>query len=363
MAELEFPITVEAITPRWLTDALRAEGALNGACVTAFTSAPLGAGVGFMSAMRRLTLTYDDPGCGGPASLIAKLPPPDPGARTIDEAFNFYEKEVGFYRLIAPLTPIRAPRAYFSAYAPASRDFALLLEDLAPLSVGDQLDGLSVSQAALALRGVAGLHARWWRDPALNGLDWLIALNSAQFRQLQPIYQQCWPAVVDFLGDAMPAEFRAIGERFATRIESMLDKVMAQPTTVFHGDYRADNLFFSAGTDAFAVADWQIVAKGPGAFDAAYLLTGSLGVELRREQEADLLALYHRALCDGGVSDYPLDRFREDYRACVMLAWCWPVVAIGNLDTANERGVALFRTWAARAMAAVIDLDAGATMP
>ena len=365
MGQAGFPITIEAITPEWLTGALTQSGALTKGRVTAFTAAPLGAGVGFMSAMRRLNLTYDDPAGGGPASLIAKLPPPDPGARVIDEAFNFYEKEVGFYRSLAPSTPMRTPRAYFAAYEPATRDFALLLEDLAPRQIGDQLEGLSADRLALALKGAAGLHGRWWRDPSLPGMDWLLGMDSPQMRQLQPIYQQCWPAVVDFLGDDMPSEMRRIGDRFATRIHGLMDLLMRQPQTIVHGDYRADNLFFGAQGDAdgFAVADWQICIKWGGALDIAYLLTGSVDIDVRRTHETDLLTVYHQTLLEKGGRDYPFEAFREDYIACVMLAWCWPVIAIGNLDTANDRGVALFRTWSARAMAAVLDLDAQARIP
>ena len=139
---------------------------------------------------------------------------------------------------------------------------------------------------------------------------------------------------------------------------------MRQPCTVVHGDYRADNIFFAddGASDGFAVADWQIVMQAGGALDVAYLLTGSIDRDLRRAHETDLLRAYHDALTSHGVNDYAFEVFREDYRACVMLTWCWPVIAIGALDHANERGVALFRTWTDRAMAAIADLDAGAVL-
>lgn len=363
--DLRFPRTLEAVTPQWLTQVLQADGVIGDAVVVAFSGKPIGAGVGFQSSMQRLALTYSDPGCGGPTTVIAKLTSLDPGSRQIDQAFNFYEKEVGFYQQIGPTTPIRAPRAHFSGYDPALREYTLLLEDLTPLRVADQLDGLTVAQTEQALRALAGLHGRWWRDPALTEMPWLLTLNSPQMKALEPIYQQCWPATVDFLGEAMPAEMRALGDRFATRIAALQDKVMQQPGTVVHGDYRADNIFFSedGASDGFAVADWQIVMQAGGALDVAYLLTGSLDRELRRAHETKLLRSYHGALTAHGVHDYAFDVFREDYRACVMLTWCWPVIAIGALDHANERGVALFRAWTDRAMAAITDLDAGATLP
>ena len=362
--DLGFPRTLDAVTPQWLTEVLQADGVIGDAVVVAFDSKPLGAGAGFMSSMLRLTLTYSDPGCGGPRNLIVKLTSPDPGSRQIDQAFNFYEKEVGFYQRIAPSTPIRAPKAHFSGYDPEVREYTLLLEDLTPLRVADQLDGLTFAQTEQALRSLAGLHGRWWRDPALPDMPWLITLNSPQMKALEPIYQQCWPATVAFLGDAMPPQMRALGDRFANQIGTLQDKVMRQPCTVVHGDYRADNIFFSedGASDGFAVADWQIVMQAGGALDVAYLLTGSIDRDLRRAHETDLLRAYHDALTSHGVNDYAFEVFREDYRACVMLTWCWPVIAIGALDHANERGVALFRTWTDRAMAAIADLDAGAVL-
>jgi hypothetical protein len=365
MADTGFPTTVEAMTPAWLTEVLRADGLLGGGVVTGFTSEPLAVGVGFMSALRRLTLQCEGAPEGMPSTFIAKLPPLDPGARQIDEAFNFYEKEVGFYRLMAPSTPMRAPRAHYTAYDPKSRDFVLLLEDLAPSVIGDQIAGLSFEEAAMAVDALARLHARWWGDPLLDELDWLLAINSVEFKRLTEIYPQCWPAVCDFVGEAMPAGVRAAGERLATEMAGMLDEAYARPRTMAHGDYRADNMFFRPGCAAipFAVADWQIVFKGNAVFDLAYLLTGSLDVDVRRARERELLALYHGRLVAEGVWGYSLDDCLDDYRFWVMLGLAWPVVAIGTLDTANDRGVLLFRTWIERAMAAIVDWDAQEMLP
>lgn len=360
-----FPTTAEAITPAWLTEVLRASGALEGGSVASFTAAPVGVGEGFMSALRRLTIAYDGACDGAPRTVIAKLIPPDPGARQIDELFHFYDKEVGFYRLIAPSSPIRAPRAYHAAFDPATRDFVLLLEDLAPAVIGDQLKGLSFEEAALAVESIAAFHARWWQDPDLDGHDWMLAINSPELKALEVIYQQCWPAVLDFVGGRMSEDFKATGDRMATRVASLLDLNATRPRSAMHGDYRADNLFFGdvAGGGGLAVADWQILMKGNGAFDIAYLLSGSLTVDMRRGHEMDLLRLYHRTLEANGVAGYSFEDCFSDYRLNVMLGWAWPVTAIGTLDTANERGVALFNSWADRAMAAVIDLDAAAMLP
>ena len=365
MSSTAFPRTIEAITPAWLTQVLRNSGALGAAAVSGIACSSLGEGVGFMSAMQRLTLTYDGPAPGAPRSLVAKLAPLHPGAREIDKAFKFYERETGFYGAIGPTSPVRAPRAYHVEFEAESHDFILLLEDMAPARLGDQLAGLSVEDTTVAIRGVAGLHAQWWEKPALRDYPWLADIDGPAFRPLQPIYQQCWPALVDFLGDEMSPQLRTAGERFATRVDALLDVVGTVPRTVMHGDYRADHMFFDVGATAepFAVADWQITSNGPSAFDLAYLMTGSLSVADRRRHQDDLLGLHHQILMDGGVSNYALKQAREEYRHCAMLAWCWPVIAVGSLDMANERGVAFFHIWCERAMTAITDLKAWDLIP
>ena len=256
MIDMGFPTTVEAMTLDWLTQVLREDGVLGEGVVVGFSAEPLAAGVGFMSALRRLTLDCEAGPQGMPRTIIAKLPPPDPGARQIDEAFNFYEKEGGFYQQMAASTPMRAPRAYYSAFDPASRDFVLLLEDLAPSVVADQVLGLTFDEAAMAVEALARLHARWWGDPARDKLDWLLAINSPQFKRLGDICTQCWPAVLDFVGDAMPPGVRAAGEQLTFRMATMLDQAFARPRSMAHGDYRADNLFYRPDCEVmpFAVA-------------------------------------------------------------------------------------------------------------
>ena len=365
MAVSTFPRTVQDITPDWLTGALRQKGVLSGAAVSSITAEPMGVGLGFMSAMQRLSLTYDGPAPDAPTRLIAKLAPLDPGARQIDLVFQFYEKETGFYRLLQDETPIRTPRAYCAEFDPQAHDFILLMEDLSPARLGDHLAGMSPADAGLAIDAVAALHGRWWRSPKLSEMPWLLEINSPQMKGLQGVYQQCWPAVVDFLGDRMPEAMRKTGEQLATRIEAMMDLAADMPRTIMHGDYRADNMFFEVGEakEPFAIADWQVMLEGPAAFDLAYMVSGSLKPDIRRACQDDLVVRHHAGLVKAGVSDYSLKDLQADYRVCATLGWCWPVVAIGSLDMANERGVATFYAWAERVMGTVLDLDGGAVIP
>jgi len=366
MPDLDFPRAIDAITPEWLTRRLQASGALPaGAQVSRIVTEPMGEGVGFVSAMLRLRPVYEGGAGAAPASLIAKVSPVDPSSRQVGEIFRFYQKETGFYAQLAHRTPVRTPRAYGVDYDPATMDFVLLLEDLSPARLGDQLEGLAPEDAGKAIDAAAELHGAWWESPELPGMDWLLRLNSPEMKALEPVYQQCWPAVVNFIGDRMSPYVRQAGEALAPRIGALMDLAFEQPLTLMHGDFRADNMMFEAGpsTAPFALVDWQIVMQGPAAFDLAYMLSGSLDVETRRAGQEALIARHHDGLVRAGVADYSLAQAREAFRVCAMLAWCWPVVAIGSLDFDNPRGLALFHAWAERAMTLFEDVDGAAVIP
>ena len=117
------------------------------------------------------------------------------------------------------------------------------------------------------------MHGAWWGWPEIHSLDVLVVLNSPERKALKVVYQRCWPAVVDFAGDAMSPYMRRAGEALATRIGALMDLACEQPQTLMHGDFRADNMMFEAGLAAapFALVDRQIVMKGPGAFDRSLI--------------------------------------------------------------------------------------------
>ena len=82
--------------------------------------------------------------------------------------------------------------------------------------------------------------------------------------------------------------------------------------------------------------DWQITAKGRGAYDVGYFLSQSLTPETRRSCEDELLERYAERLAEHGI-DYPREQLRRDYR--LTTAWCfiYPVIAAGRIDVANDR--------------------------
>ena len=55
-----------------------------------------------------------------------------------------------------------------------------MMEDLAPAEQGDQLKGVSLEQARLAVEQAARLHAARWDDPSIEDLAWAL-INKLDF--------------------------------------------------------------------------------------------------------------------------------------------------------------------------------------
>jgi aminoglycoside/choline kinase family phosphotransferase len=362
MASLDIPKGPDALSAEWLTAALQSGGA-SSAKVASFEYEPIAAGVGFLGKLGRLRLRYAEDDKGLPPTLVVKQPTQDAKSRQLAKMFRFYEREVAFYREIGPAAGIRIPTMHFGAADPPSGDFVMLMEDLAPARVGDQLAGCTAQDTHSAVGALAKCHALWWENPRLKAFAWLPATNDPINHFAQFAYQGCWEPFAQFVGETMTPALRRTGEALATNVVRMLDGFVERPTTLLHGDYRADNLFFGGAGQRVAAVDWQVSARGAGAFDLAYFLSGNVRTEVRGSIEMDLLKHYTDVLRENGVREYGLEACLEDYRFGVLFCLVYSVIVIGTLDPTNARGVAVFHANFERVAAAIADLDAGTMMP
>src|SRR5262245_9905567 len=136
------PDTPGALTPEWLTRALRSTGTITDARVASCHIEPFGEGQGVSGLERRIRLRYDVAGDGPTTSLIAtfQLPHPDPDIRAAVFQSRLYEREFRFYRDVAQDTDLRTPRLYYGALQPETGVALLLLEDLAPAQTLNMLE-------------------------------------------------------------------------------------------------------------------------------------------------------------------------------------------------------------------------------
>ena len=137
----------------------------------------------------------------------------------------------------------------------------------------------------------------------------------------------------------------------------LLDDLAEEPTTMIHGDFRADNLFFEADGSVAAV-DFQLIGTGRGAYDLAYFVTQSLDRRRRRRARAGALRPLDRRprwrpACPRPTSPTAWD----DYRAAALFCLVYPVVAWRGMDAGDPRQLGLATTMLERFDRAVAELD------
>ena len=297
-----FPISVDQLDPSFL-------GAALGVHVTGFTTQRIGADRGMLGEIFVVALDTTE----GPRSIVAKFAALREEALTTARHGRTNERELRCYDELLPSTPVRTPTCHGTWYDPDTAHFCLLQDVVETDTDVDQVVGLTAEQAALVIGELAPLHARWWRDEAVLGLDWLPRLDGpGRTGNLHRLAQAGWAPLCELMGDDFDDAERRLGDRFADRLVAKLGAVASLPSTLIHSDLRADNLLFAPDGSTVSLVDWQGCGVGPPGFDLAYLLSSSLPVEVRREHEDALLDEYRGLLAHQGV-DLTAEQVRAGY--------------------------------------------------
>lgn len=364
---MKHPKTIEDINAPWLTDVLRSAGILRRATVRAVDVRAIGQGVGFLSGRARVTITYDQAEEGAPATVVVKLPASIKESVDFAESAHAYEREIRFYREVAPHTPIRVPRMLATIMEPADHVYILVMEDLKKLTAGDQVVGMSRAQVVAAVRTIAPLHARWWKGDQRQALPWVPSVE-AQLKMLSltpEAIRTAWPLFLGTFGDSLPPAGRALGERIIRQLEGILAAFVKGARTLVHFDYRADNLFIDDLTrkDPIVVVDWQLTMWGLGAYDVARLAGGSIPEAERGGHHEEFVECWHQGLLAGGVTDYTREAAWHDYRLSAIMAMLNPVLFYYMFKTGGGRGTALGAAMTERFFCDLVECGAEAAVP
>lgn len=301
-----------AIDAAWLTAVLQHAGI--DAEVSGFTARNVGSGQ--IGESVRFALTYARAADDAPRSIVGKFPSPDPDSFRTGVMLGNYVREVNFYREIAPTALVATPRCWFTDADPATGEFVLMMEDLAPAEQGDQLKGVTLEQARLSVEQAARLHAARWDDPALEDLAWVQGTKAAPASAATPeMIQALWGGFLERYADRLQPHWIEVGQALVGSRWGATGQPHEGPRCLVHHDFRPDNMMFAtaAGGRPITVLDWQSVTLGVGATDVAYFLAGALPPEVRRANEAEFLALYLKTLRDLGVTGYGEADLARDY--------------------------------------------------
>ena len=351
-----------------MTDALRAGSRPDAPVVEKVEFERIGEGRGFIGVVARGDVSYQ----GGqaesrhaPATLIAKLVSADPAIHERMNRYGGYERETLFYKELAAESGIPLPECYYGRFDSKSGLSVLLLEDLSGLREGDEITGCTPNEAVSVAQYLARLHARWWNDQRLRGLDWLIKPPSPERAvRSQEEYRAAWNQSADRLAEIFPSEVFAIAERFGRKLAEYLISSAPRDVTLNHGDCHLGNTFFrdDVNQEGVVLIDWQAAGVRRPASDLAYFLQGSLVIDDRRKHEESLLSCYRESLAEGGVTGYTRDALVGDYRRGLLMSLLESVFAVANLDMDDARDGALLKTIGAR-MIGIADWECGDLIP
>lgn len=335
------PSGIGEVTAAWLSQALPGS-------VTGLRAERIAQDTGFSALLYRLHLT----GIDVPETVIVKLPA-ESQARGGMELLGGYQRELDFYRRIAPTAPLATPTCHAALIS--GSDFVLVLEDLRDWENADHLAGLSQDQARTALRALAGLHA-WSPAAGEDALQCFPLVDNSLTRDLfLPAFTPGWQLYLTKTDQPVPDAVARFADRFAELAPQALS-ALAERAMLLHGDIRADNMFFRG--DELKIVDFQLAVRGVGAADIAYLVSQGLPTDVRRGTDRDLVRDYVDQLKSLGVKDYSFDEAWRHYRFGVALLMYMPVVALLTWDVVPERSRRLCVTLIDRAVAAIVDTGA-----
>ncbi|WP_309382455.1 oxidoreductase family protein [Cerasicoccus frondis] len=355
---LPVPETIEEITPEWVTQALRESGAIQNATIIQIESRILGQNVGFLSVVAWLGLTYDQPEPDAPKAVVIKVIPKPGKHRELGEEMHAFQREILFYRDVAPQIDIRLPKMYYAASEPPN--MTIIMEDLSYCRPGDQLKGMSLDLVLATAVIVGRLQAKFWNNDALEQLDWM-----PESDHFEKDYAANWDSMEEHFGHLIPEEGKELGRRMKEHIPWLFNEIEHRPRTIVHSDLREDNLIYdeTGAITEVIILDWQLATRRMGVYDITRLMAASALPEQRRGHEIEILRAWHATLVAEGVTDYYWEEALYDMRLALLEFICFPVKFHKAFIGKTGRSAEIMKIILTRGFATAIDLQAHVAMP
>ncbi len=347
---MTIPATIDDVTAPWLAEA-------TGLDITGVESEIIGVGIGVTSAVYRLTLTGNDV----PDTLVLKLNALDEAAVVNGTMLRLYEREVKYFQGLCDRTPLHTPRGYGGQIESDGSKYYVLMEDMGEHRVVDQNEGMSLADAERSIDALARWHAEFWGDAdqyVESGAA--VCLADDLYKAVLPVvFADGWEKIEREM--TVHPTVAAVAPRWVDALPSLLETLSTAPTTVVHGDYRADNILFD-DDDELVLLDFQITGRATPAYDVAYFVTQSLTPELASAHERELFDRYVAGLIAAGVPAEETAALWESYRASALFCLVYPVVAARGMDLSDDRQRELIQSMTTRCARALDELDAAALL-
>ena len=252
------------------------------------------------------------------------------------------ELEARFYHFFGGKLTVPMAKCYYADWEGDGHGL-VLLEDLTLRGgkFGHSTDHCGVDSIALALEGLAQMHADMWNSPLLEQHQWLPKSMATKVDNDQIRIMQRWININ--LADpkfqaVLPQHYLNDPGKLQRAFDALADweHTLKFPYCINLGDCHQGNTYILPDGKRLWL-DWQLVRKGRPFRDFTYFTIGALTIEERRANEKDLIKHYLKVLAATGVQGIPtFDEFFENYRRWViygMQAW------VANMDHWGQSGL------------------------
>ncbi|MCZ6555977.1 MAG: hypothetical protein O6759_07665, partial [Candidatus Dadabacteria bacterium] len=223
------PMHPEEITPEWLTFALKESGVIEKASVIDVKRTIIGGGKGFKSSVVRVGVKYDQAESDAPTSVVAKIEPEDESVQAINKKFSSFEREISFYKQVAPSAPIRLPVLYYAVEEPPA--YSMLMEDLSSLTPGDQTVGMHESQVMATVETMGKLQAKYWNNNLLEELSWMPTLEDLFMQYDESNFIENCISFLEHFGFVIGLKAIMIGYKLKDNINWLKDEILSRKKT------------------------------------------------------------------------------------------------------------------------------------
>ena len=224
----------------------------------------------------------------------------------------FYDptREIETYRRVLVAHAFGTAKCYGAVVEPERKRHWLFLERVPPVLLWQMGEFGRWEDAA---RWLAGMHTYLVRETEVR--------ESAHIAHLLDhdgdFYWRWMKRGVTFVceGDKSAEQKAATSVRWlAERFGRAVERLVAMPRTVIHGEFFASNVMIDESGEHLRVCpvDWEMAAVGPGLADLAALTSGGW----TREQKDAMALAYHEALPDGSPAKNGRQKFLEDLEYC-----------------------------------------------
>lgn len=223
-----------------------------------------------------------------------------------------YRNEVNFYGKVRHEIDIEAPACYASLINDHDGQFGILMEDLTLRSARfpNAVEGVSLDEMRHLIGNLARLHAHFWESPRLDGdLAWLPTTCAGG---MFPVFDAIGLNIIrdqvaknPFKQDLLKPLGKTVDELWDANWKAQ-HIIYRQPHTLLHGDTHIGNTYVLPDGSG-GLLDFQLMVRGPWCHDLAYLLITGLDIDLRRQHERELIALYRDTLARHGVLNVPTE--------------------------------------------------------